>query len=518
MNNYFKHLSSDIPSGLVVFFVAVPLCLGIALASGAPLFAGIIAGVVGGIVVGLLSGSQLGVSGPAAGLIVIVVSAMETLGSYQLFLMAVVLAGVIQLVAGFLKAGVIAYYFPSSVIKGMLAAIGLILIMKEIPHALGYDEDFIGDMDFIQKDGHNTISELYYAFVYSSPGAIIISVISMVLLILFERPFVKKFKFFTFVPGALIVVALGILINQLFGMFAPQLMMTGKHMVQLPVSASPSEFFGFFQTPDLSGFANPQLYVVALTLAVVASIETLLSVEATDKLDPQKRSTDTNRELRAQGVGNMVSGLIGGLPITQVIVRSSANINSGGKTKAAGIFHGFLLLVAAVFLPRIMNLIPLAALACVLLVVGYKLSKISLYKDMYRLGWDQFMPFVVTVVAILFTDLLKGIAIGMVMAVYFILMRNYKFSYHRKSEKTANGEVITLMLSEEVTFLNKGSIQLTLNHLPDGCTVIIDGTNSNTVDYDVLEAIQNFKEFTAPPRNIVVKTVGLKIVSASAGH
>lgn len=518
MKDLFKHLGSDIPAGIVVFFVAVPLCLGIALASGAPLFAGIIAGVVGGIVVGLLSGSQLGVSGPAAGLIVIVVSAIETLGSYQLFLMAVVLAGVIQLVAGFLKAGVIAYYFPSSVIKGMLAAIGLILIMKEIPHVLGYDEDFIGDMDFVQADGHNTITELYYAFVYSSPGAIIISIISLALLILFERPFVKKFKFFTYVPGALIVVALGILINQLFGMFAPQLMMTGKHMVQLPMASSPSEFLGFFQTPDLSGFANAQLYVVALTLAVVASIETLLSVEATDKLDPQRRSTDANRELKAQGVGNMVSGLIGGLPITQVIVRSSANINSGGKTKVAGIFHGTLLLVAAVFLPSIINLIPLAALASVLLLVGYKLSKVSLYKEMYRLGWDQFMPFVVTVVAILFTDLLKGIAIGMVMAIYFVLMRNYKFSYLRKSEKTENGEIITLTLSEEVTFLNKGSIQLTLKHLPDGCTVIIDGTKSNTVDYDVLEAIQNFKEFTAPPRNITVNTKGLRIVSASAGH
>ncbi|MFM1875325.1 MAG: hypothetical protein RL266_1062 [Bacteroidota bacterium] len=518
MKDYFKHLGSDIPAGIVVFFVAVPLCLGIALASGAPLFAGIIAGVVGGIVVGLISGSQLGVSGPAAGLIVIVVNAIADLGSYELFLTAVVLAGMLQALAGFLKAGVVAYYFPSSVIKGMLAAIGLILIMKEIPHALGYDEDFIGDMDFRQLDGHNTITELYYAFVYSSPGAIIISVISMALLILFELPSVKKIKVFTFLPAALVVVVVGVIVNQLFGLFFPELMMSGKHLVQLPVAESPSEFLGFFQTPDLSGFSNPDLYLVALTLAVVASLESLLSVEATDKLDPQRRSTDTNRELKAQGIGNIVSGLIGGLPVTQVIVRSSANINTGAKTKAAGIIHGLILLVAAVLLPTIMNMIPLAALACVLLLVGYKLSKVSLYRDMYKLGWDQFMPFVVTVIAILFSDLLKGIAIGMVMSVYFILLRNYKFSYHRRSEQTKDGEVITLKLSEEVTFLNKGSIQLTLNHLPDNCTVVIDGSASKTVDYDVLEAIQNFKLFTAPPRNIKVETVGIKEVIGSSGH
>jgi MFS superfamily sulfate permease-like transporter len=466
MKDSFKHIGSDLPAGLVVFFVALPLCLGIALASGAPLFAGIIAGVVGSIVVGSLSGSQLGVSGPAAGLIVIVVAAIRDLGSFELFLMAVVLAGVVQLIAGFMKAGVIAYYFPSSVIKGMLAAIGLILIMKEIPHALGYDVDFMGDEDFAQADGHNTITELYYAVIYSSPGAIILSIISMALLILFDRPFIRKFKISTFIPGALIVVFVGVLVNHVFGLVAPHLAMSGKHLVQLPVANSLPEFLGFFQFPDVSGFSNPKLYLVALTLAVVASLESLLSVEATDKLDPQRRITDANRELKAQGMGNIVAGLIGGLPITQVIVRSSANINSGGKTKVAGIIHGIFLLIAAVLLPSIMNMIPLAALACVLLMVGYKLSKFSLYTEMYRLGWGQFVPFIVTVIAILFTDLLKGIGIGMAMSIYFILLRNYRFSYYRKSEKTKEGEVVTLTLSEEVTFLNKGSIQNTLSNLP----------------------------------------------------
>lgn len=518
MKDFFKDIKYDLPSGLVVFFVAIPLCLGIALASGVPLFSGIIAGIIGGIVIGSLSGSQLGVSGPAAGLIVIVVGAIENLGSYQLFLTAVVLAGVIQLLAGYLKAGVVAYYFPSSVIKGMLAAIGLILIMKEIPHALGYDEDFVGDMDFLQADGHNTLTELYYAFVYNSPGAIIISVVSLLLLILFETNAVKKIKLFTYVPGAVIVVALGVVMNELFGMYFPELKMSGKHMVRLPIAGSAGEFLSFFENPDFSGFGNVQLYVVALTLAVVASIETLLSLEATDKLDPQKRTSDSNRELKAQGVGNIISGLIGGLPVTQVIVRSSANINSGGKTKLAAIIHGFFLLTSVVLLPKLMNMIPLATLASVLLLVGYKLSKVSLYRDMFKLGWDQFLPFVVTVVAILFTDLLKGIGIGMVMAIYFILMRNFQFSYHRRSEQTPEGEVVTLRLSEEVTFLNKGSILNTLNGLPDNCTVVIDASGSQNVDYDVLEVIQNFSNFTAPPRNIKVKTINLKEKAVVSAH
>jgi MFS superfamily sulfate permease-like transporter len=520
-NNLFSNLKADFPAGLVVSLVALPLCLGIALAStGRPdlLFSGIIAGIVGGIVVGAVSGSSLGVSGPAAGLVVIVLGALESLGTFEAFLLAVVLAGVIQIVAGFLNAGIIGYYFPSSVIKGMLAAIGITLILKEIPHAFGYDKDFFGDEAFVQPDGNNTLTELYYSVRYSSTGAIIISLISLGILILFERPFMKQFQLFRFLPGALFVVVLGIVINLAFQISFPEWAMKGEHLVQLPVASNAREFFSFFTLPDFSAISDPNVYTVAFTLAIVASLETLLCVEATDKLDPYKRETPTNRELKAQGVGNVISGLIGGLPITQVIVRSSANIDSGGKTKMSAIIHGVILLVSAIFIPYYMNMIPLASLAAILLLVGYKLSKVALYKAMYRLGWEQFIPFAVTIIAILVTDLLRGIAIGMVVAIYFILRKNYKHSYHYKKEEHNHGEVITLQLSEEVTFLNKGSIGHTLQELPSNSTVIIDGSKSLNIDYDVLEIIQDFKNHTAPSRNITVQTKGIKGVEVTGGH
>ncbi|MFN3917535.1 MAG: SulP family inorganic anion transporter [Flavobacteriales bacterium] len=519
--NPFKNFGSDAPAGLVVFLVALPLCLGVALAStGRPdlLFSGIIAGVVGGVIVAVLSGSAIGVSGPAAGLVVIVLTAIQTLGSFEVFLLAVFFAGLIQLISGFLKAGIIGYYFPSSVIKGMLAAIGLTLILKEIPHALGYDEDFMGDFAFSQPDGHNTFSELYYAFKYHSLGAVIIAAVSIVLLLLFDRPFMKRFGLFKFLPGALFVVVFGIGINLIFYHFAPDLYMGGKHLVQLPIASTLTEFISFFKTPDFTAWSNPQVYVVAFTLAIVASLETLLSVEATDKLDPFKRKTPTNRELKAQGLGNMISGLIGGLPITQVIVRSSANINSGGKTKMAAIIHGLILLLSAVIIPFYLNMIPLAALASILLMVGYKLSKAGLYTQMFKLGWNQFIPFIVTVVAILATDLLKGIGIGMVFAVYFILRTNYKHSYYYKIIEKEGRHAIRLTLSEEVTFLNKGSIQLTLEKLPEDCHVVIDGSKSVQIDYDVLEIIQDFILHSAPIRNITVETVGIKQLELSGGN
>jgi len=517
----FASLKHDLPSGLVVYLVALPLCLGIALAStGRPdlLFSGIIAGIVGGIVVGLASGSPLGVSGPAAGLVVIVLTALNTLGTYEALLLAIVLAGMIQLAAGYLKAGVIGYYFPSSVIKGMLAAIGITLILKQIPHALGYDVDFIGDEALIQADDHNTFSELYYAFVYNSPGAIIISVISLALLILFDKPFMKKIGLFKFLPGALFVVMIGVLLNYIFSVSAPALALSGKHLVQLPVASSAQEFISFFRLPDFNAFNNPQVYVVAFTIAIVASLETLLCVEATDKLDPYKRNTPTNRELKAQGLGNIVSGLIGGLPITQVIVRSSANINSGGKTKMSAIFHGTILLLSAITIPAFLNLIPLASLAAILLMVGYKLSNLGLYRSMFKLGWEQFMPFIITIVAILLTDLLKGIGIGMCFAIFYILRKNYRNSYHYNKETHPEGEVITLKLSEEVTFLNKASIRLTLDHVPDNSKLVIDGSKSENIDYDVLEAIQEFKKHTAPLKNIKVQTLGIQGVETSGGH
>lgn len=518
--NPFTNLKFDIPAGLVVYLVALPLCLGIALAStGQPdlLFSGVIAGVVGGIVVGMASGSPLGVSGPAAGLVTIVLAALNTLGSFETLLLAVFFAGIIQLVAGFLNAGIIGYYFPSSVIKGMLAAIGITLIMKEIPHAFGYDKDFMGDEDFFQKDGKNTITEIWYAIKYNSPGAIIITAVSLAMLWLFDRPFMKRVQLFKFLPGALFVVILGIVINWIFKLAYPQFELKDEHLVQLPVANSVGDFLGFFRFPDFSAVTNPQVYVTAFTLAIVASLESLLSVEAIDKLDPFKRNTPTNRELKAQGLGNMVSGLIGGLPVTQVIVRSSANVNAGGRTKAATITHGIILLFSVALVARYLNYIPLAALAGVLLMVGYKLAKVSLFKAMYKLGWEQFLPFIVTIVAILFTNLLNGIAIGMALAIFFILRKNYRHSYHQTREQTGEGETITIKLSEEVTFLNKGSIQAKLEELPDGCTVIIDGSKSVNIDYDVLEIIQDFRNHSAPHRNIRVGTIGIKEVDVM-GH
>lgn len=510
------NLKYDAPAGLVVYLVALPLCLGIGLAStnvtgvvGMPnLFSGIIAGMVGGIVVALYSGSPLGVSGPAVGLVTIVTGAIGTLGSFEGFLLAVVLAGIIQVIAGLLKAGIIAYYFPSSVIKGMLAAIGLILILKEIPHALGFDEDYMGDFDFDEGKGLNTFNTIYYALINPAIGPTVISVISLAMLILFEQPFMKKIGMFKFLPGALFVVLTGIGLNAFFLTAHPDWVIAGKHLVELPVASTIGEFFGFFSSPDWNFLTNPKVYLAAATLAIVASLETLLCAEATDKLDPYKRITPPNRELQAQGFGNIISGLLGGLPITQVVVRSSANINSGGRTKMAAIIHGVILLLSAIIIPKYLNLIPLASLAAILLVVGYKLSKLSLYKDMFKLGRSQFIPFITTILAIIFTDLLKGIGIGLAFGVFFIVRQNFRNSYRKKTEETSSGQVITLCLSEEVTFLNKGSLLRELSELPKNCKVIIDGTKSIDIDYDVAEVIDNFKKHTAPLNNITVETKG----------
>lgn len=516
-NISFKTIGSDLPAGLVVFLVALPLCLGIALASGAPLFSGIISGIAGGIVVGMISGSSLGVSGPAAGLTVIVLTAIANLGSYQTFLLAVVLAGILQIVLGLIKAGIISYYFPSSVIKGMLAAIGLILILKQIPHAFGFDKDLIGDEEFLQSDKHNTFSEIYYSIKYHSKGAIIISVVSIALLIFFDSPFMKKIKIFKFIPGALIVVILGIVLNQAFGSTIPEWMLENEHMVTLPVAGSANEFLSFFTMPDWSALSNPQVYMTAITIAIVASLETLLCVEATDKLDPEKSITPTNRELIAQGTGNIFSGMLGGLPLTQVIVRSSANINAGGKSKLATVFHGILLMCCAIFIPGILNKIPLASLAAVLLIVGYKLTKVQLFKEMYKLGWEQFIPFIVTIVAILFTDLLKGISIGMVVSVFFILRNNYKQPYYYMESEFQGKKIITLELPKDVTFLNKGSIKHALEEMPDNATVIIDGSQARNIDLDVLEIINNFKEGSTF-KNIKLQLKSIPDFNASFSH
>jgi carbonic anhydrase len=520
MKFFFKTWKQDLPAGLVVFLVALPLCLGVGLASttisgnaaveGVPnIFSGIVAGILGGIAVGIFSGSKLGVSGPAAGLITIVLGALVSLGSFEAFLVAVVLAGVLQVIAGYARLGILGNYFPSSVIKGMLAAIGITLILKEIPHAVGYDKDFFGDESFFQRDGHNTFSEVLYALKSLQIGAILISVSSILLLVLLERPYFKKMKVFNLLPGALIVVMFGIGINAVFPLIFSSLTLNSQHLVKLPVASTFQEFTGFFAFPDFSALKNIEVYKIAGTIALVASLETLLSVEATDKLDPHKRQTPTNQELKAQGFGNIFSGLIGGLPITQVVVRSSANINSSAKSKLSTIFHGFLLLITVVFIPNLLNLIPLASLAAILFIIGYKLTKISIFKQLYKVGWDQFLPFVATIIGVLFSDLLSGIGIGLVFSFFFILKRNFKNNYTVQNLDSLGKQQCTILLSEEVTFLNKASIIEKLNNIPAASELTIDGSKCREIDYDVKEAILEFINFIAVDKKIKVKTINI---------
>ena len=503
----FSSLKQDLPASVVVFFVALPLCLGIALASGAPLFSGLIAGIIGGVIVGALSGSTLGVSGPAAGLAVIVLTAIQDLGAFDIFLVAVVLAGIIQLIMGFAKGGIIAYFFPSSVIFGMLSGIGIIIFIKQIPHALGYDKDPEGDFEFMQVDGQNTFSELFNMIEYISPGALIIAVVSLGILLLWETKMIKKFKIFQLIQGPLVAVATGIALNFVFANKAGY-MLNSEQIVNVPIPGNMNEFIANFTFPDFTALTNPAVYVTAIVIAIVASLETLLCVEATDKQDPNKRVTPTNRELKAQGVGNILSGLIGGLPITQVIVRSSANMQAGGKTKISAIIHGILLLVSVVLIPNVLNMIPLATLAAILLVVGYKLAKPATFKKMYTQGMGQFIPFVITILGIVFIDLLWGLGIGLVVAVFIILKNNYAIPYKLKEEELEGKKKITIELAQEVTFLNKASILKSLDQIPENTQVIIDASKTNYMHYDVEEIIENFK-ISADQKNIQLELVDL---------
>lgn len=488
MKKYFQNIGSDLPASIVVLLVALPLCLGIALGSGAPLFSGIIAGMVGGIVIGLLSGSQLSVSGPAAGLTVIVATAIVKLQVYEAFLLAVVIAGIIQVILGFIKAGVIGDYVPNSVIKGMLAAIGFILILKQFPHLVGYDADFEGDESFSQGDKENTFSEMFQAIEFITPSALVIGGISLLILILWERKFIKNNKVLKLIPGALMVVFVGVLINQFFLSSKPDYALDAKHLVSLPVATDLASFFSFFTFPDIKFLNNPNVWISAFTLAIVASLETLLGIEAVDKLDPLKRVTPTNRELKAQGVGNIVSGLIGGLPLTSVVVRSSANVSAGGKTKVSTIMHGTMLLICVMLIPSLLNKIPLSALAAVLIFTGYKLAKISLFKEFFQKGWDQFIPFVVTILAILFTDLLIGIMVGIGVGLFFMIRSNFRSSVMVVHDK--NNYLIRLR--KDVSFLNKPIIKKKLEEVPRNAFVLIDATRADYIDKDVIEEINNF--------------------------
>lgn len=504
----FKEFKSDLPASIVVFFVAVPLCLGIALASGAPLFAGLVAGIVGGVLVGILSGSQLGVSGPAAGLAVIVLAAIEDLG-YETFLVAVVFGGLIQILLGAARAGFIAYFFPSSVIKGMLAGIGIIIVLKQIPHALGHDSDPEGDMNFVQPDGETTFSALEVMLADFQLGAIFIAGLSLAILIYWEQVLAKRSKVFTLIQGPLVVVALGILFQLVTGKFVPLFALEPAHLVTVPVANGLGDVVNLFTFPDFSRAFEVSVLSTAVVMAVVASLETLLCVEATDKLDPQKRITPTNRELVAQGVGNIVSGSIGGLPVTQVIVRSSANLQSGAKTKLSAILHGVLLAIFVLVFPTILNLIPLAVLASILFVVGYKLAKPAIFRQMYAAGWDQFIPFVITIIGIVLTDLLVGIGMGMACAFFMILRRNYMEAFDfafEDIEQRDHNHLVTLRLNKEVSFLSRASLIKALSRIPDGSRVTIDARENDHIDPDVHEILEDFIQ-TAVHRSITVERI-----------
>lgn len=507
---FFSNVSADLPASIVVFLVAMPLCLGIALASGAPAFSGIIAGIVGGVLVTLISGSQVGVSGPAAGLAVIVSDAILDLGGWDalpIFFLAVMISGVLQVLMGVMKLGIIGYYFPNSVIKGMLCGIGVVIFFKQFPHALGYDKDPEGDLSFWQIDGHNTLSELVYMLEQINLGSLIITLLGIAVLVLWEREFMKKIKLFQWIRGPLVVVLLGILLNLFYqktGLFH----LSPDMLVQLDVPGNASDFIGQFTLPDFSAIGNSKVWMIAGTIAVVASLETLLCVEATDKLDPYKRVTPTNRELIAQGVGNVASGFIGGLPITQVIVRSSANIQSGGRTKLVAFVHGVLILLSVMFIPKVLNLIPYASLAAILFQVGYKLAKPSIFKGVYAQGWGQFIPFAVTVVVIYFSDLLTGIGLGLAVGIFQILWKNFRTPHHSNLQSMNEVDSVEIRFSEDVSFLNKASILNTLSAIPDGKKVVLDGRQTHHIHPDVIEILIDFIG-TAPRRNIEVEVLGM---------
>ena len=507
-NNLFTNFKSDFSAGLVVFLVALPLCLGIAMASGAPLFSGIISGIVGGVVVGYLSTSHLSVSGPAAGLTAIVLTAITDLGAFDIFLTAVFIAGIIQFTLGLIKAGRISNYFPTNVIEGMLAGIGVIIILKQIPHAFGYDKDFEGNLAFLQPDSENTFSELFHLIGHVQVGSIIISSLSLFVLIAWTKfEFLKKIKL---VPPALVAVIVSILMNEFFIISGSDFSILNDNMVNLPVPNSFEEFKNIFILPNFSALLNTQVWIVGITIAVVASIETLLCIEASDRMDEQKRFTDTNIELKAQGIGNIISSLLGGLPMTSVVVRTSANHTAGAKSKLATIIHGLLLSVCVFSIPMILNKIPLSTLAAVLLLVGYKLANPKIIVYFWKKGKYQFIPFIATFVAVVLTDLLKGVALGIIISIIFVLKGNLKRAYSFKKNEYIDGDIIHIHLAQEVSFLNKAAIKSTLSEIPENSKVIIDATETLYIAHDILDLIREFKLTRAIDSNIKVKLKGFK--------
>ena len=534
MKGLFSNIKNDVPASIVVFLVALPLCLGIALASGAPFFSGIISGIIGGVVVGSLSGSKLGVSGPAAGLAALVLAAITNIGDFRLFLCAVLIAGILQILMSVARLGGIANYFPSSVIKGMLTSIGILIIAKQIPHAFGYDKNEKGDFTELFPFGDEDMHELLQPLQHIDVGVFATCLISIAIMLFWEKPFIKsRFKF---VPGALVAVIVAVVLNEILKFTGSELAVTDDHLVKIKAAGSASEFFTFFTLPDFNGFFNSKVIVTGFMIAIIASLETLLSVEAVDNIDPDRNVTNTNRELLAQGVGNALAGLVGGLPVTSVIVRSSANVNAGAKSKLSAILHGLLLLVCVILIPTLLNKIPLSALAAILLLTGYKLCKISVFKQMFSNGKYQYMPFMVTVVTILAIDLfgihrpikgeglLIGVVAGLLAAIVAILHGNLKNSYFFNREQNQAGEAIKIRLAEEVSFLNKAQIRETLDNLPPKSIVKIDASVSQYIDFDVLELIKEFRDIKAPLKNIVCELVGfqehykIKATMGQSGH
>ncbi len=516
----FKTLKNDLPASIVVFLVALPLCLGISLASGAPFFSGIISGIIGGVIIGLMSGSKLSVSGPAAGLAALVLAAITSLGDFRLFLCAVVIAGILQILMSIAKLGGIANYFPSSVIKGLLTCIGILIIAKQLPHAFGYEHNEPGNISALLPFGEEDVHVLMQPLHHINIGVLMICLISIATMLVWDMPFIKRWA--KFIPGALVAVIVSVLINELLKASGSFLAIGADHLVSIKVASNPAEFLSFFTLPDFNGFLNSKVIITGIMIAIIASLETLLSIEAIDNIDPERNVTNTNRELFAQGIGNTIAGLVGGLPVTSVIVRSSANINSGAKSKLSAVFHGLLLLLSVILIPTLLNKIPLASLAAILLLVGYKLCKVSVFKDVISNGKYQYVPFFVTVAVILSIDLfgvipavkgeglLIGVIAGLIAAAFAILHGNLKNSYYFHKDKHHTGDIIKLHLSEEVSFLNKGSIRQTLEHLPENSTVVIDASNTKYIDYDVLEIIKEFRDIKAPLKNINCQITGFK--------
>lgn len=516
----FRYLKNDLPSGLVVFLVALPLCLGISLASGAPFFSGLISGMIGGIVIGTLSGSRLSVSGPAAGLAALVLAAITNIGAFDLFLCAVLIAGILQILMGVAKLGGIANYFPSSVIKGLLTSIGILIIAKQIPHSVGYDKDEKGNLTELFPFGDEDWHELLQPFQHIEVGVFLICLVSLLILIVWDRPFIKnRIKF---IPGALVAVIVSIAINEIFKATNSPLVITEEHRVQIRAAKSASEFFSFFTLPNFNGFLDSKIIVTGIMIAIIASLETLLCIEAIDNLDPERKVTNTNRELMAQGIGNSISGLIGGLPITSVIVRSSANVHAGAKSRLSTVFHGLLLLVTVIAIPYLLNLIPLASLAAILILTGYKLCKLPVFSQMIRNGKYQSIPFFVTVGVIIGIDLLGlykplkgegllvGVIAGLVAAFGAVLHGNLKNSYYFHRDEHHEGDIIKIRLAEEVSFLNKAAIRETLDHIPENSRVIIDASHTDYIDFDVLELIKEFRDIKAPLKKINCRLAGFQ--------